>query len=569
MIQTSVRRTWFRFICALVAGLVAGFSAPMPSGVSTAQAGVANQAKIYVFPFQAVFKGVPREITTQAGDLLKNEIKQNDEVQLQKGPIFIPEAVASQAEPLSDKDLKQAGKLLAKGVKHYQGLQLDKAHKAFSAALAKYEKSLALMADFSPVVDTLLMLSVCSYRLDREGEGAKMLVKVIRLRPALVLDPEKYPPMFRNTMDTIRKRLLRKTRGELEVVANADGATVFFDGNKVGTTPILLKDLVPGEHYVRVEKDELQTFASKTVIVPTKKVRVAATLGGVKKVSGPLGAIAEAIRSNSINHTVLNTIVSQGKEIGADFVVVGGVAKVGDNFKVGSYLIKVGSKSVCPMTKIEFDPDLLGASVEVFNMATDMVKRVEGCPDPAKLPVRVVDMAVKKKVEIKAVAVGPAVPPPEAKRPAPLAKVELAPTRGPAVAVAPTRGGPALPVRAAAEPAAARGPARPGVVAPRPAPVRRQPAPVAEVKTSDGLATVGSSALQPRPDPLVMPQVPQAQRGMPIIEDEKKNRGPKWYGSWWFWSVVGVVAVGGAAGGMYAAGVFDGGTSGGSVNVNW
>ncbi len=545
MSRTSWRPDWFRVVCALMAGLVAGFMMPVPATVSIAHAGVATQAKIYVFPYQPVFKGVPKEVTSQAGDLLKNEIKQSSEVQLQKGPIFIPEAVASSVKPLSDKDLKKASQLYKKGVKQYESLQLQKAHKSFSAALKKYESSLALLKDFEPVVDTLLMLSVCNYRLDKENEGAKMLVKVIRLRPALVLDPAKYPPMFRNTMNSIRKRLLRKTRGELEVVANTDGATVFFDGKKVGTSPILLKDLVPGEHYLRVEKQGLQTFASKVVIMPTKKVRVAAVLGGVKKATGPLGKMAEGIRSNTITVSVLNTIRKQGKEIGADFMVVGGIAKVGQNYKIGSYLVNIHKGTVCPMQKIEFDPDLLGASVEVFNMASDMVKKIEGCPNPIKAPFRVVQTAVKKKTRIKAVAVGPAVPPPETLKNT-KAKTAPIPKKGPASAVTNS----------------SRGPARPDAVA-KPAPVRTSPA---VVKTPAQLPT---TSVQPKADSLVSPQVPVAQRGMPIIKDEAGDTGPAWYSSWWFWTVVGVVAVGGAAGGMYAAGVFDGGTSGASVDVIW
>ncbi len=562
MIRTCWQRGWFRWSCALVAGLVAGLAAPLPVGLPSARAGVAQKAKIYVFPYQPVFKGVPKEITTQTSDLLKNEIKQNEvDVELKKGPIFIPEAVATEVKPMSDRELKRARKLHERGEKLYEQLELQKAHKVFTAALEKYEQSLALLEDFDPVVDTLLMLSVCSYRLDREDEGAKMLIKVIRLRSKLQLDPAKYPPMFRNTMDKIRTRLLRKTRGQLEVVANTDGATVYFDGRKVGTAPILLKDLVPGEHYLRVEKEGLQTYATKTVIMPTKKVRVAAALGGVKKATGPLGEIAEAIHGNRVTPQVVSLTREQGQEIGADFVVLGGVAKVGENYKVGSYLVEVADARICSLKPIEFDPDLLGASVEVFNMAQDLFKKVEGCAEPVEAPFKVVETAAAKKTEVKAVAVGPAVPPPEAERqPARQPAAQPAPTRQPAEA-GPARPGPAQPAPVA------RGPARPSR---RPADQQADQQAGSEVATTDsGLATVGSSAVEPRPDPIVRPQVPRAQRGMPVIKDEQIDQGPHWYTSWWFWTLVSAAVVGGTAGGLYAGGVFDGGTSGGSVNVTW
>ena len=123
-------------------------------------AGVANAPKVYVFPFQSVFEGAPTEITVQVGDLLKKEIKQNDELKLQKGPIFIPEGKATRLALPDEKDLANAEQLKKSGEGHYQKLQLEKAVKALRAALGKYEKGLAILSDLSPVVEPALRLSI-------------------------------------------------------------------------------------------------------------------------------------------------------------------------------------------------------------------------------------------------------------------------------------------------------------------------------------------------------------------------------------------------------------------------
>ncbi len=533
-----------------VAALLAAVLFPAPGGIGRARAAVGPGAKIYVFPYQPVFRGVPKEITSQTTDLLKNEIKHSDEVQLQKGPIFIPESSATEVAPLSDKDLKAAKKLKKSGENFYGKFQFDRAIKAFTGSLTKYERSLALMKDFTPVLDTLLMLSVCYYRTDHEKDGAKMLVKVIRLKPDLVLDPEKYPPMFRNTAEAIRKKLLLKRRGEVEVVANEEGASVFFDGNKVGLTPILIKELVPGDHFVRVEKEGLQSWAGKVTVVPTQRRRVLAALGGVKKLSGPLGEIAAALRSNRITPKTREKAREQGRKIGADFVILGGVGKVGENYSVGTFLLKVSKDEVCPLPGIQFDPDLLGASVEVYNMASALYKRVEGCPDPVKVKVVALVQTAAKKTSMKSVAVGPVAPPPETK---------TGPARVVKPAVVPAGRGPAVPGRGPAVPG--RGPAKPRVSGqPRVAPPRNPKV------TSEGLATIGGSAISTpvQVRPAVIP-VPLASSVTPI--DEQLGKGPRWYKSWWFWTIVSAAVVGGTAGGLYAAGVFE--TGGASVTVRW
>lgn len=566
----SVRKFWLQPVSAVLAALFVFLGVPLPHQMQTvAEAAVGSQAKIYVFPIQAVFKGAPADVTSQVTELIKNEIKHSEEVSLQKGPVFIPETVTTAVKPMSDAELKAAEKLRKDGEKLYNELKFAEAAKALQAAVNKYEGSLALLSDFGPIVEALLNLAVCYYRTDNDEEGAKVLIKVIRLAPDLTLDPEKYPPMFRNTVDALRKKLLLKARGELEVGANEDGAMVFLDGRKVGPTPILLKELVPGEHYIRVEKEGLQTWAEKVTVVSTQRKQVLAALGGAKKASGPLGEIAEALQKNRLPPSVIDVVAQQGKEIGADFIALGGIARVGNNYRVGVYLVKVGSREVCPLPEIQLDPDLLGASVEIYNMASIMFKRVEGCPDPIAGGVAsVVSTAKAKPTELKAVAVGPAPvaeqpPPAEPPRtPAVAAGGPAQPAIGPAVPA--TAGGPAVP----RGPATSRNPAQPAGpgLPPRPTP----PAP-AVVTTSDGLATTGGSALvQPQPAevaPQIVPRYDRVETVRPVDEDE--NRGTPWYGSWWFWTLVGAAVVGGTVGGLYAGGVFSGGTSGASVSVHW
>jgi hypothetical protein len=356
--------------------------------------------------------------------------------------------------------------------------------------------------------------------------------------------------MFRNTAETIRKKLLLKRRGEVEVVANEEGAAVFFDGRKVGTTPILLKELVPGDHFIRVEKEGLQPWAGKVTVVSTQRRRVLAALGGVKKATGPLGEIAEGIRMNRLSPEVLKLAAAQGKQIGADYVVLGGVAKLGGNYKVGSFLLKVKNQELCPLPEIQFDPDLLGASVEVYNMASILYKRVEGCPDPIKGKVVAVVQTAKKKTGIRSVAVGPpkAAPPPRAPATAPAAPV------APRVATPGT--GPAVP---------GKGPAVPGRAAPPP-PRKMPAAPPRVTTTEEGLVTTGSSAISPTA-PIAVPTAPVAETIKPI--DEQTNGGPAFYETWWFWTIVSVAVVGGTAGALYGAGVFDGGADSANITVRW
>ena len=49
---------------------------------------------------------------------------------------------------------------------------------------------------------------------------------------------------------------------DLEIKSNVTGADVYIDGNRVGATPLILKDLEPGQHTVKVSKKHYETKTS-------------------------------------------------------------------------------------------------------------------------------------------------------------------------------------------------------------------------------------------------------------------------------------------------------------------
>ena len=56
------------------------------------------------------------------------------------------------------------------------------------------------------------------------------------------------------------------------------GANVFVDGKLVGTTPLLLDSVTPGEHAVRLELDGHRDWVASVNVVAGERRRVAASL---------------------------------------------------------------------------------------------------------------------------------------------------------------------------------------------------------------------------------------------------------------------------------------------------
>jgi hypothetical protein len=66
--------------------------------------------------------------------------------------------------------------------------------------------------------------------------------------------------------------------GELQVESRPRGARVFIDGRLVGTTPMLVQDVRPGAHAVRIDLAGHRRWVTTVTLGPGERQRVAASL---------------------------------------------------------------------------------------------------------------------------------------------------------------------------------------------------------------------------------------------------------------------------------------------------
>lgn len=80
---------------------------------------------------------------------------------------------------------------------------------------------------------------------DAGRQARAHLVTVLGVDPTFVLDAATYSPRVRLTMDYARQDYARMPKGSLAVTSVPNGASVFFEGRKLGETPLRLTDVAP------------------------------------------------------------------------------------------------------------------------------------------------------------------------------------------------------------------------------------------------------------------------------------------------------------------------------------
>lgn len=172
------------------------------------------------------------------------------------------------------------------------------------------------------------------------------------------------------------RKALRAPRVKIRVDATVPGAEVFFNGKSVGATPLLLTNVVPGFHYIRVVKEGAGAFGAR-VEAKDDANEVTANLGGSGPAGGGLGPVANAVTANRVDDDAFAAAAAVGKAQGAEYVLFGGVTKGERGITVATFMVAVKDGKAGRLVDLEFDLDLLSASVESFKLVEEVGARVK------------------------------------------------------------------------------------------------------------------------------------------------------------------------------------------------
>ncbi len=425
-----------RAIASLLAALLSLAPALRASAAGKPRPGVA------LVPYAAL-PGVPEATAAKVSELIAQELRSRDDLRVVPvaAPVRVdPAAERTQADAAATQaraGLARATELAGKG-KHAQAAEaLQKAIAQLSA------RPLAVDDAGGPLLaDAALQLAVERLVAGDEDGGDAALSLLVRLAPERSVAAADYPPAFLSELSGVRKRLLAGPRGSLRVLPPAGGgdSRVLLDGRVLRGAPLVIKDVLPGEHFVRVERGS-QAFASKVVVVAGVETPVAAGASelGAQLVQGTIdrGAAASAARL--------------AKAAGAQAALFGAVVKTPEGLSVRTFLAFAKGERVVALWPMVVDAELLGASVQVLRLADDTAAKLDGKSPEAALPIAL-GGTLEGTPPVPEVQGAPPPPPAEAEAALPIAPLvpETKPA-APAVSAAPA---PAATQPAAAQPAA-------------------------------------------------------------------------------------------------------------------
>jgi hypothetical protein len=183
-------------------------------------------------------------------------------------PVALCAALAlAAAEP--DRDLAQqqkwiaAARAQAKKAKELAfGMQSAAAVKAFEEALVLFGRGAPALDSFVEYAQCLVDLGAALSDAGREKEADDVFRRALVMETGVDMPPDQYAPSILKRFKRAKADLARQMRSSITVTGRPEGATVFWDGRRVGALPITISDAVPGEHWLTAQHPGKKRFST-------------------------------------------------------------------------------------------------------------------------------------------------------------------------------------------------------------------------------------------------------------------------------------------------------------------
>lgn len=349
--------------------------------------------RIAVVPFAALSGDVPQRAGNKAAGMLQSELKNSDafalvQVKEQGGQDPYKEKLdAARAKVKEAQELRSKRKFRA-------------AEAALTEALEAYRANAAGLTDIGELQDAYVLLSAIQYNTGRDEEGAKTLDTALALSPSRELPLAKTSPLFTKVVSDAREKLLKGPKGQLYVDSAPQGAAVVVDGAALGAAPVLVTDVPPGLHVWRVQLPSGEVAGGVVQVTAQKQARVQ----GASAAADPESKMLSALSTNRLDKAVVEAARQTAREANAEMVIFGALSRDGKNLVLDSFVVEAASGKVKRLPASTFDPELLSAGMEFYNLVGRLAKDGLAAGKDTPVPVAVSERmkgATAKVVEVQ------------------------------------------------------------------------------------------------------------------------------------------------------------------------
>ena len=162
-------------------------------------------------------------------------------------------------EPTATEQLRDARKLLAKGKKAYESLQMKLAMQTLGEARREFILHLPALRSNRDLLDAHLYLGMTYVALKEKEKAKEEFRRVVYLDPTRELSSKDYSPQVIEAFSKARREVMGEDPIRVNIQSDPAAARIYLNGRSVGNTPTQLR-LQPGEYFILVEKEGMRPW---------------------------------------------------------------------------------------------------------------------------------------------------------------------------------------------------------------------------------------------------------------------------------------------------------------------
>ena len=263
---------------------------------------------------------------------------------------------------------------LARGL--YFDLKFEEALSNATAAVEHYRAHPELVGDGNKLIAAYVYAALSRQQLGKKAEADALLLSALTLKPDLQLSDAEYPPTAISALDRVRLTLASRPRATLTISTSPAFGRVLVDGKPAGDAPVVLEDVLAGEHFVQVTKDGFKPrHAWVTVSAPSTELPFTLAPNKVESLSAELARLV----SSGANAQVEQTAALLAAEAGVDAVVLTAVGRIAERYVVVAARVPIKGTSTRVHTSLALD--LFDAAPALDRVAQALAAHATPGPD--------------------------------------------------------------------------------------------------------------------------------------------------------------------------------------------
>jgi len=190
-------------------------------------------------------------------------------------------------ESTSSGEIKKLSDLFQQGYLQSYSFEYRQARETLSWVLSELKHFPPIPERWDLFVRANIFLGIALSGDKRENEALQAFATVLRCRPDMELSRKEYSPKTIRLWEKAKKRLSALPRGKLAVDSDPEGADVFLDGARIGSTPYI-GETFHGRYHLHV-RHKLAGSASRWVEIgkPASRIHLFLAFEGAMSLGGP------------------------------------------------------------------------------------------------------------------------------------------------------------------------------------------------------------------------------------------------------------------------------------------